>query len=63
MAVEKLELGFGVGAAPDYEGSQDYVLAVGSYSRLIEDAADSPIVDDESDFNRSLLWLMLTYDF
>ena len=24
MAVEKLELGFGLGAAPDYEGSEDY---------------------------------------
>ncbi len=39
------------------------VLAVGSYSRLIGDAADSPIVDDEGDPNQFLLGLMLSYDF
>jgi len=33
MAVEKLELGFGVGAAPDYEGSEDYVPVLLPYAR------------------------------
>ena len=28
MAVEKLELGFGLGVAPDYEGSEDYVHVI-----------------------------------
>lgn len=28
MAVEKLELGFGVDAAPDSEGSEDYALVL-----------------------------------
>jgi outer membrane protein len=39
------------------------VLAVGNYSRLIGDAADSPIVDDQGDPNQFLLGLMLSYDF
>ena len=33
MAVEKLELGFGLGAAPDYEGSEDYALVLLPYVR------------------------------
>ena len=33
MAVEKLELGFGLGTAPDYEGSEDYVPVLLPYAR------------------------------
>ncbi len=34
MAVEKLELGFGLGVAPDYEGSEDYVPVLLPYARV-----------------------------
>ncbi|MGD9037123.1 MAG: hypothetical protein PVF10_11235, partial [Syntrophobacterales bacterium] len=34
MAVEKLELGFGLGAAPDYQGSEDYVPVLLPYARV-----------------------------
>jgi hypothetical protein len=34
IAVEKLELGFGLGAAPDYEGSEDYAPVLLPYARV-----------------------------
>jgi outer membrane protein len=58
----QLMLGFSVFTT--YADGDGYwnVLAVGSYSRLIGDAADSPIVDDEGDPNQFLLGLTLSYD-
>ncbi|MEE9122126.1 MAG: hypothetical protein V3U56_12710 [Syntrophobacteria bacterium] len=41
MAVEKLELGFSVGGAPDYEGSEDYEPVLLPYARADLDSGQA----------------------
>jgi len=54
----------GISLTADYSINNDWsMLGIVSYTRLLSDAADSPIVDDEGDPNQMFAGIMAIYHF
>ena len=54
----------GVSLAARYGGREGWGLTgIAAYKRLLEDAEDSPVVDDEGDANQLFAGLLVTYGF
>ena len=54
----------GVSLAARYGGREGWGLTgIAAYKRLLQDAEDSPVVDDEGDANQLFASLLVTYGF